>query len=132
MKPSHGKGQDTGVEEGELGEGDYLLGFLSANVKRPVVHQRGRDSQEGLAPAQAGRLSRDVYQGGLSVGQPPKHRTARRESSKGETRGTGVSAKRKQGGGQGLSGPSPARDAGPAHSWRPSCGCAWGVCSSDQ
>ena len=60
-------------------------------------------------------------------GQPPKHRTSGRESSKGETRGTGVSAKWKQGGGQGLSGPSPARDAGPAHSqaalvWlRPGC-----------
>lgn len=96
------------MEEGELGEGDYSAWLPQRGTQKgPLSTREGRDGQEGLASAQAGRLSQDVHQGGLRCRGSLKHGNRRtRASSKGETRGTGASAKGKQGGGQELSGPS--------------------------
>ena len=90
--PLTAKGRTRGWRKENWGRGDYLLGFLSADVKRPVVHQRGRDGQEGLAPAQAGRLSRDVHQGGLSAGAAPQTQNLRTRVEQGRDTGNrGVS-----------------------------------------
>lgn len=121
------------MEEGELGEGGIiLLGFLSADVKRPVVHQRGRDGQEGLASAQAGRLSRDVHQGGLSAGaasntEPQdKGRARERHGEQGhQPRGSRV-------GGRGSLVPPLQATLDQLTHGRPLCGCSWGVYSPDQ
>lgn len=72
-KPSPRKARMPGVREGEPGAGAGLfsLGFLGADMKEPVVHPRERGGQDGLAPAQAGRLSWDGQQGGPGAGQLP-------------------------------------------------------------
>lgn len=73
-------------------------------MKGPVVHQRGREGQDGLARAQPGRLSWDVYQGGLRAGGSPPNMEPQAEGRargprglEGETQKTGVSAEGEQG-----------------------------------
>ena len=130
--PLTAKGRTRGWRKDWGQGGIILLGFLSADVKRPVVYQRRRDGQEGPAPAQAGRLSRDIHQGGLSAGAAPQTRNRKARVEQG--RGTGNRGVSQGGAGQGGRGsrvpPLQATLDQLTHG-QPSCGCSQGICSPD-